>query len=35
MSGLEFFIWVVVIGFIVSRTRIHKWQETKKGQNRR
>jgi hypothetical protein len=31
MSGLDFWIWVLLAGYVLSRWRIHKWQEAKRS----
>jgi len=30
MSGIDFFIWVIVGGYVLSRRRLHKWQQQKR-----
>lgn len=30
MTGLDFFIWVLVLGYLVARQRIHQWQQRKR-----
>lgn len=32
MTGIEFWVWVILGGYILSRWRLHKWQQTKKAQ---
>lgn len=30
MSGLEFFIWAIVLGYVFARWRLYKHQEQKR-----
>jgi hypothetical protein len=30
MTGTDFYIWVLVIGFVIARWRIHKWQQQRR-----
>jgi hypothetical protein len=32
MSGLDFFIWALVVGYFFARRRLHRHQQQKRGQ---
>lgn len=31
MTGLEFFIWTLVGGYVLARRRLFKWQQQRRG----
>ena len=31
MTGLEFFIWTLVGGYVLARWRLFKWQKQRRG----
>lgn len=33
MTGVEFWIYVLVGGYLLSRWRIHKWQQAKRSRH--
>lgn len=30
MSGLDFFIWVLVAGYLFARWRLHRWHQQRR-----
>jgi hypothetical protein len=30
MTGLDFFIWALLAGYLLARWRLHKWQQQRR-----